>query len=328
MKAVRVHHHGGPDVLTYEDVEVSQPGAGEVLVRNHAVGVNFVDTYMRSGAFPSELPFTLGKEGAGEVVAIGEGVTEFSIGDRVAYTETPGAYADMCVVSAHFLVHLPDSVSYQTAAGSMLKGLTAQYLLRRTFRVNTGHTVLIQAAAGGVGLILSQWAKHLGALVIGTVGSEEKAKLALANGCDHVINYNTEDFSARVKKITGGEGCDVVYDGVGKATFPGSLDCLKPMGYFVSFGLASGPIDAFDIRILAGKGSLYTTWPVLTQYLAKREDVISMSNELFDVIASGAVKVRIHDTLPLSQAKAAHELFETRGVAGATILVPDNSSYI
>ncbi|PWE38086.1 quinone oxidoreductase [Pseudomonas prosekii] len=324
MKAVRVHQHGGPEVLTYEDAEVGNPGAGEVLVRNYAVGVNFVDTYLRSGAFPSELPFTPGKEGAGEVVAIGAGVEEFSVGDRVAYTETPGAYADLCIVSAHFLVHLPDSVSYETAAGSMLKGLTAQYLLRRTFRVESGHTVLIQAAAGGVGLILSQWAKHLGALVIGTVGSEDKAKLARANGCDHVINYSTEDFPARVREITGGEGCDVVYDGVGKATFPGSLDCLKPMGHFVSFGLASGAIDVFDIRILAEKGSLYATWPVLTQYLAKREDVVSMSNELFEVIASGAVKVRIHDTLPLSQAQAAHELFQTRNVAGATILVPDN----
>ncbi|UWF47895.1 quinone oxidoreductase [Pseudomonas sp. N3-W] len=324
MKAVRVHQHGGPEVLTYEDAEVGNPAAGEVLVRNYAVGVNFVDTYLRSGAFPSELPFTPGKEGAGEVIAIGEGVKEFSVGDRVAYTETPGAYADLCNVSAHFLVHLPDSVSYETAAGSMLKGLTAQYLLRRTFRVESGHTVLIQAAAGGVGLILSQWAKHLGALVIGTVGSEDKAKLARANGCDHVINYSTEDFPARVREITGGEGCDVVYDGVGKATFPGSLDCLKPMGHFVSFGLASGAIDVFDIRILAEKGSLYATWPVLTQYLAKREDVVSMSNELFEVIASGAVKVRIHDTLPLSQAQAAHELFQTRNVAGATILVPDN----
>ncbi|TCU54684.1 NADPH2:quinone reductase [Novosphingobium sp. PhB57] len=322
-KAIQILQQGAPDVLRYEDVAIRPPGAGEVLVRNRAIGVNFVDIYLRSGAFPApHLPFTPGKEGAGEVVSIGEGVTGFSPGDRVAFVETLGAYAELCIVPAHFLVQLPAAVSFEIAAASMLKGLTAQYLLRRTFRVEPGHVILVHAAAGGVGLILTQWAKHLGATVIGTVGSAEKAALARENGCDHVIDYRREDFVARVREITGGDLCHVVYDGVGKDVFAGSLDCLRPFGTFVNFGWASGRIEAFDMMALLEKGSLDATSPGLTQYLAKREDVIANARDLFDVIASGAVKVRIHGTLPLSQAAEAHRLIEARHVTGGINLVP------
>lgn len=323
MKAIRIHRHGGPEVLAYEDVDIRGPAAGEVLVRNQVIGVNFTDIYSRTGAFPPpSLPFTPGKEGAGEVVAIGEGVMGFAPGDRVAYVETLGAYAEECIVPEHFLVHLPDSISYETAAASMLKGLTAQYLLRRTFRVEAGQTILVQAAAGGVGIILTQWAKHLGATVIGTVGSPEKAEIARRNGCDHVINYREDDFVARVKEVTAGLGCHVIYDSVGKATFPGSLDCLRPFGYFVSFGFASGKIPPFDILLLVEKGSLFVTWPGLTMHLAKREDVLSMSRELFEMIASGAVKIPSPMRLPLSEAAEAHRRLEARQTTGATVLLP------
>lgn len=323
MKAIRVHSHGDPDVLTFEDVVIRQPGAGEILVRNRAIGVNFVDTYLRSGAFaPPCMPFIPGKEGAGEVIAIGEGVHGFAPGDRVAYVETLGAYAEECVVPVNFLMHLPDAIDYETAAAVMLKGLTAQYLLRRTFRVEAGQTILVQAAAGGVGVILTQWAKHLGATVIGTVGSPEKAEIARQNRCDHVIDYRKENFAARVKEITAGEGCHVVYDGVGKATFPGSLDCLRPFGYFVSFGFASGTIPPFDIMLLLEKGSLFATWPGLTIHLAQREDVLTMSQELFDVIASGAVKIVSPTRLPLAEAAEAHRRLEARQTSGATVLLP------
>lgn len=324
MKAMRVHRHGGPDVLTFEDIDIGQPGPGEVRVRNRAIGVNFVDTYLRSGAFPPpHLPFTPGKEGAGEVVAVGEGVTDFALGERTAYAvETLGGYAEECIVPAHLLVQLPDAIDYETGAAMMLKGLTAQFLLRRAFRVSADHTVLVQAAAGGVGVILTQWAKHLGATVIGTVGSPEKANLARQNGCDHVINYLKEDFAARVREITKGEGCHVVYDGVGKATFPASLDCLRPLGYFVSFGLASGPIPPFDLMLLAAKGSLFATWQALPTHLARREDVLAMSKDLFEVVASGAVKIQIHTRLPLAAAAEAHRRLEGRQTTGATVLVP------
>jgi NADPH2:quinone reductase len=322
MKAVRVHRHGGPEVLGVVEVPVPQPGVGEVLVRNHAIGVNFVNTYLRSGAFaPPSMPFVPGKEGAGEVVAVGHGIQDFAPGDRVAYVETLGAYAEQCVVPAHFLVHLPDSISYETAAAVLLKGLTAQYLLRRTFRVDVGHTILVQAAAGGVGVILTQWAKHLGATVIGTVGSAEKAEFAHQNGCDHVIEYHKENFASRVMEITGGGGCHVVYDGVGKATFPASLDCLRPFGYFVSFGFSSGTIPPFDIMLLLEKGSLFATWPGLTMYLARREDVLSMSKELFDAIASGAVKIQSPTRLPLAEVAEAHRRLEARQTSGATVLL-------
>lgn len=323
VKAIRVHQHGGPAVLSYEEITINQPGWGEVRVRNRAIGLNFVDTYFRTGAYtPPSLPFTPGNEGAGEVIAVGEGVDGFAPGDRVAYVMTLGAYAEESIVPAHYLVHLPDAIDFGTGAAMMLKGLTAQSLLRRAFRVEAGHTILIHAAAGGVGLILTQWAKHLGATVIGTVGSPEKAELALKNGCDHVINYHKEDFAARVKEITNGEGCHVVYDGIGKATFGGSLDSLRPLGYFVSFGSASGAIEPFDIMLLMKKGSLFATWQLLFTHLEKREDVLFMSEELFQVVSSGAVKIPIHAHLPLSEVAEAHRRLEGRETTGATVLLP------
>lgn len=323
MKAIRVHHHGGPDVLAYEDVDIGQPGPGEVRVRNRAVGLNFVDIYFRTGEYaPPALPFIPGNEGAGEIVAVGEGVSDFAPGDRVAYVETLGAYAQERIVPAHFVVHLPDAIDFETGAAMMLKGLTAQYLLRRTFRVEAGHTILVHAAAGGVGLILTQWAKHLGAIVIGRVGSPEKAELALANGCDHVIDYSREDFAARVKEITNGEGCHVVYDGVGKATFPASLDSLRPFGTFASFGTASGSIPPFDIMLLMQKGSLFATWQLLFHHLAKRENVVAMSEELFSVVLSGAVKIPVHTRMPLAEVAEAHRRLEARQTTGATVLLP------
>lgn len=323
MKAIRAHRHGGPEVLTYEEVTLGPPGPGEVRVRNRAIGLNFVDVYFRTGAYaPPSLPFIPGNEAAGEVIAAGEGVSEFKPGDRVAYIETLGAYAEERNVSAHFVVHLPDAIDFETGAAMMLKGLTAQYLLRRTFRVEPGQKILVHAAAGGVGLMLTQWAKHLGATVIGTVGSPEKAELVRANGADHVIDYRTENFAKRVREITSGEGVHVVYDGVGKATFQGSLDSLRPLGYFVSYGSASGAIEPFDIMLLMQKGSLFATWQLLFTHLAKREDVVTMSKELFEVVASGAVKVPVHATMPLAKVAEAHRRLESRQTTGATVLLP------
>ncbi len=322
-KAIRVHQFGGPEELAYEDVAVANPGPGEVRVRQMAVGLNYIDVYYRTGAYATPTPFIPGNEGAGEVVSVGVGVGEFSPGDRVAYAATLGGYAGERLVPAHFLVHLPGSIDFETGAAMMLKGMTAQYLLRRTFRVERGHTILFHAAAGGVGLILTQWARHLGATIIGTVGSPDKVELAKANGCDHVILYRDEDFVARVREITGGKGCEVVYDGVGKATFPASLDCLKPFGMFASFGSASGPIDAFNIGILAQKGSLYATRPTLFTHLAKREDVVAMAQELFDVVASGAVKIPINARFALKDAAAAHRALESRATTGATVLLTE-----
>jgi NADPH2:quinone reductase len=310
-------------VLAYEDVEIGRPGPGEVRVRNRAIGLNFVDTYFRSGVYaPPALPFTPGNEGAGEVIAVGEGVDGFAPDDRVAYVETLGAYAEERIVPAHFLVPLPEAIDFETGAAMMLKGLTAQYLLRRTVRVAPGHTILVHAAAGGVGLILTQWAKHLGATVIGTVGSPDKAELARRHGCDHVIEYNREDFVARVREITGGAGCDVVYDGVGHTTFAGSLDCLRRFGTIVSFGAASGPVEPFDIGLLMRKGSIFATSQLLFDHLARREDVLAMSAELFGVVASGAVKVPVHARLPLAEAAEAHRRLEARQTTGATVLLP------
>ncbi|MDF2997078.1 MAG: quinone oxidoreductase [Xanthobacteraceae bacterium] len=323
MKAIRVHRHGGPEVLGLEDIDIGQPGPGEVRVRNRAIGVNFVDVYFRTGEYaPPALPFTPGNEGAGEVVAVGDGAAEFAPGDRVAYVGVLGAYAEERIVPAQFLVRLPETIDFDTGAAMMLKGLTAHYLLRRTFRVEPGHTILVHAAAGGVGLILTQWAKHLGATVIGTVGSPNKVGIARASGCDHVIDYGKEDFAARVREITSGAGCDVVYDGVGKATFPASLDCLRRFGTFVSYGSASGPIPPFDIMLLMKKGSLFATWPLLFDHLSKREDVLAMSDELFQVVASGAVKIPVHTLLPLADAAEAHRRLEARQTTGATVLQP------
>jgi NADPH:quinone reductase len=322
-KAIRVHAHGGPEVLSYEDVPVPPPGAGEVLVRHHAIGVNFIDVYYRSGFYAAPtFPFTPGNEGSGEVMEVGSGVTEFRPGDRVAYVAGLGSYAAERLVEARSLVKLPDAVDHGTAAAMMLKGLTAQYLLRRTFPVKPGQTILFHAAAGGVGLIACQWAKHLGCTVIGTVGSREKETIARRNGCDHVILYNEEDFVARVKEITCGELCDVVYDSIGKATFPGSLDCLKPFGMFVSFGAASGPIDAFSIGLLAQKGSLYATRPTIFTHIAKREVLNAMSADLFAVVEAGHVRVPVHSRLSLGEAAEAHRALEARATTGATVLVP------
>ena len=322
-KAVRVHNYGGPEVLRYEDVEVGRPGPGQLRVRHHAIGVNYIDTYFRTGQYPApSLPFVLGNEAAGEVVEVGEGVAGFKPGDRVAYVITLGNYAEERLADVKLVVKLPDSVDYDTAAAMMLKGMTVQYLLRRTFAVKPGDTILFHAAAGGVGLIATQWAKHLGATVIGTVGSKEKAELAKKNGCDHVILYREEDVAKRVREITKGEGVPVVYDGVGKATFQGSLDSLKPFGVLVSFGSASGPIEAFNLGILAQKGSLYVTRPTLMTHMAKRETLDEIAKDLFDVVGRGAVKIPIHSRRRLSEAEAVHRALEGRETTGATIMHP------
>ena len=322
-KAVRIHAHGGPEALSYEDVPTPRPGAGEVLIRHEAVGVNFIDVYYRTGLYQApSMPFTPGNEGAGVVVSVGEGVTAFKPGDRVAYAMAIGSYTEERAIAERLLVKLPDSIDFDTAAAMMLKGMTVQYLLRQTFRVEPGNTILFHAAAGGVGLIACQWAKHLGCTVIGTVGSKEKAALAREYGCDHVILYRDEDFAARVREITGGAMCDVVYDGVGKATFPASLDCLRPLGYFVSFGSSSGPIEAFNIGMLAQKGSLFATRPTLGTYTAKRDKLVAMAQDLFAVVSQGDVKIPIHSRYPLSEAAAAHRALERRQTTGATILKP------
>ena len=324
VAAVRVHKVGGPEVLTYEEIDVAAPGAGQLRVKQHACGVNFIDTYFRMGMYPSPvgMPFVAGNEGAGEVVAVGPGVTEFKVGDRVGYVTALGCYAAERLVAAERAVKLPANISYEEAAAMMLKGMTAEYLLRRTFRVEKGMNVLMHAAAGGVGLILCQWANHLGANVIGTVGSKDKAALAKANGCHHTILYRDEDFVARVKEITGGKLCEVVYDGIGKTTFPASLDCIRPLGMFVSFGSASGQIDAFNINLLQTKGSLFATRPTLNTYAAKREDLVTIANDLFDVVGKGAVKIPINQKYPLREAAKAHRDLEGRATTGSSILVP------
>jgi NADPH2:quinone reductase len=324
VAAVRVHKHGGPEVLTFEDIDIPAPGQGQVKIKQHASGVNFIDTYFRMGMYPSPvgMPFVVGNEGAGEVIAVGPGVTDLKVGDRVAYVVPLGGYAGERLLPTDRAVKLPANISYEQAAAMMLKGMTVQYLLNRTFKVGKGTTLLMHAAAGGVGLILCQWAKHLGATVIGTVGSEEKAALAKKNGCDHTILYRNEDFVMKVKEFTGGKLCDVVYDGIGKTTFPASLDCLRPMGYFVSFGSASGQIDAFNINILQAKGSLFATRPTLNHYAAKREDLNAIAADLFDKVGSGAVKIPINQKYPLKDARKAHEDLEGRETTGSTILIP------
>src|SRR5213079_2136799 len=324
VAAVRVHKNGGPEVLTFEDVEVPAPGAGQVRVKQHACGLNYIDTYFRSGLYPAPqgLPFVGGNEGAGEIIAVGPGVTDVKVGDRVGYTSLLGSYAAERIMPADRVVKLPASISYEQAAGMMLKGMTVEYLLNRTFKVGKGMNVLIHAAAGGIGLIACQWANALGANVIGTVGSKDKATLAMANGCHHAILYRTDDFVAKVKEITGGKLCEVVYDGIGKTTFPASLDCIKPLGMFVSFGSASGQVDAFNINILQTKGSLFATRPTLNHYAAKRDDLLKMANELFEVVASGAVKIPVNQKYALKDAQKAHRDLEGRATTGSTILVP------
>ncbi len=323
VNAIVVNEHGGPEVLTWSDIAQPEPGPGEALVRHKAIGLNFLDTYFRTGLYPApSMPFTPGSEGAGDVVAVGPGVSEVAVGDRVAYSSATGAYAEERVLPADRLVAIPDDVSYETAAAMMLKGMTAQYLLRRTYRVQPGDTILIHAAAGGVGLIACQWANTLGATVIGTVGSEEKAALARAHGAHHTINYRTEDFVERVSEITGGEGVAAVYDSVAKDTYPGSLDCLKPLGTWALFGQSSGPIGPIDLSILAAKGSLFATRPTLFAYVASREDLVATAAELFDVVAKGVVKININQRYALKDAAQAHRDLEGRKTTGATILVP------
>ena len=322
-KAIRIHQTGGPDVLRFEDVEIGDPAPGEIKIRQHAVGVNYIDVYFRTGLYVAPaLPFTPGNEGAGEVLAVGRDVKGFVAGDRVAYAGALGGYAQERLIDQKFVVRLPKAISYETGAAMMLKGLTAQFLLRRTFRVKKGDTVLVHAAAGGVGQLLCQWAWALGATVIGTVGSAEKMPLAKKAGAKHVINYSTADFAAKVKDITKGNLCDVVYDGVGKATFAGSLDCLSPFGMYVNYGSASGPVDNFSLGLLAQKGSLFATRPTLFTYIAKRSDLDKMARELFKAVATGDIAVPVHASWPLEEAAKAHVALEARRTTGSTILVP------
>jgi NADPH2:quinone reductase len=322
VHAIRIHQNGGPEVMQWESVEVGEPGPGQVRLKQHAVGVNYIDTYQRSGLYKMPLPFITGNEGAGEVVAVGPGVTEFKVGDRGAYASPVGSYAEERLMPVDRLVKLPDSIDYKTGAAMMLQGMTVRYLLRQTYKVGKDTTMLLHAAAGGIGLIASQWAKHLGATIIGTVSTPDKAELAKAAGCTHVINYKTEDFVKRTRELTNGHGVDVVYDAVGKDTFPGSLDCLKPLGLFVSFGNASGPIGNFDILMLSAKGSLYATRPTLVTYTAKREDLLANANELFDVVSKGIVKINVNHTYPLKDAAQAHRDLEGRKTTGSIVLLP------
>lgn len=321
--AIRLHQNGGPEVLSWEAIDLPAPAPGEATVRHHAVGLNFIDVYHRTGLYPVTLPSGIGLEGAGVVEAVGEGVGELKVGDRVAYAGGPlGAYAEVRNIPAHRLLKLPDAISFETGAAMMLQGLTAAYLLRKTYRVQPGDAVLIQAAAGGVGLIACQWARALGATVIGTVGSPAKAELATAHGCHYVINYSTENFAQRVREITNGEGVAAVYDGVGKDTFTGSLDSLRPTGTMVSFGNASGPVPPLDLIVLSQKGSLFVTRPTLMHYTAKREDLVALGGELFDVVVSGQVKIEVNQTYALKDAAQAHRDLEARKTTGSTILLP------
>ncbi|HET9599002.1 MAG TPA: quinone oxidoreductase [Anaeromyxobacteraceae bacterium] len=321
--AIRIHATGGPEVLRWEEIPLPDPGPGQARVRHTAVGVNFIDTYHRTGLYPLLLPAVPGSEGAGVVEAVGPGVTHVRAGDRVAYAGgPPGAYAEARLMPADRLVKIPGGIDDRTAAAMMLKGLTVQYLVRRTYAVKPGDTVLWHAAAGGVGLIACQWLKAIGATVIGTTGSDEKAALARAHGADHVIVYTRENFTARVRELTGGRGVPVVYDSVGKSTFTGSLDCLRPLGLLVSFGNASGPVTGVDLGILSQKGSLYLTRPTLATYTATREDLEAAAAELFDVVRSGKVKIEIGGTYPLAEASRAHRELEGRRTTGSLVLVP------
>jgi NADPH2:quinone reductase len=322
VHAVRIHQPGGPEVMKWEDVEVGAPGAGQVRLKQHAVGVNFIDVYQRSGLYKLPTPFVAGSEGAGEVTAVGAGVTDFKVGDRGAYAGVGGGYAAERVIAADRLVKLPDKIDYKTGAAMMLQGMTVRYLLRQTYKVGQGTTLLLHAAAGGIGLIACQWAKHLGATTIGTVSTADKAELAKAHGCTHVINYKNEDFVKRTKELTNGQGVDVVYDAVGKDTYPASLDCLKPLGLWVTFGNASGAITNFDILQLSTKGSLYATRPTLGTYIAKRADLLANANELFDVVSRGIVKINVNHTYPLKDAAQAHRDLEARKTTGSIVLMP------
>ncbi|CDX35831.1 quinone oxidoreductase, NADPH-dependent [Mesorhizobium sp. ORS 3359] len=323
-KAIRIHANGGPEVLAYEDADPGQPGEGQILIRHTAIGLNFIDVYYRSGLYPPPGGFPLipGSEAAGVVLALGAGVDWLKPGDRIAYAVNVGAYSEQRVIAADRVVKVPDGISDEQAAAMMLKGMTAEYLLRRTFPVKAGDTILYHAAAGGVGLILGQWAKHLGATVIGTASSSDKIELARAHGFDHVINYKEQDFVAGVAALTGGRKCDVVYDSVGADTFPASLDCLRPLGMFVSFGSSSGPVPPFPISLLAQKGSLFATRPTLFVYNAKREDLVASAEALFDVVKSGAVEIKINQRYSLKDAGKAQADLEARKTTGTTVLIP------
>ncbi len=322
-KAIRIHAYGGPEVMKWEDVPAPEPGPGEALVRQEAVGLNYIDVYFRTGLYKApSMPATLGMEGAGTVTAIGEGVTEVKVGDRVAYAGgTIGAYAVERVIAADRLVHVPAGIDLQTAAAMMLQGLTTQYLIRRTYRVKPGDTIVVHAAAGGVGLLLCQWAKHLGATVIGVVSTPEKAELARSFGATHAL-VGYANLAAEVKRLTGGAMVPVVYDSVGKDTFMASLDCLAPLGLMVTFGNSSGPVPPFDISVLSAKGSLFLTRPSLASYTSKRADLQAAAKELFDVVGVGAVKIQVNQTFPLKDAAKAHEALEARRTTGSTVLLP------
>jgi NADPH2:quinone reductase len=324
VRAIRFSRIGGPEVLTWDEIPIGSPGPGHVRIRHTAVGLNYIDTYHRTGLYPvPTMPSGIGLEAAGIVEGVGEGVSEFAVGDRVAYGTGPiGAYSEARNMPADKLVKLPDGVDDRTAAAIMLKGLTAQYLLRRTYRVKAGETILVHAAAGGVGLILCQWAKHLGATVIGTVGSTAKAELARTHGCDHTILYRVTDVAKRVRELTGGAGVPVVYDSVGKDTFMSSLDSLATLGMMVSFGNSSGPVPPFESLLLGQKGSLFFTRPSLMHYAARREDLLTMASELFDVVQSGAVKIEINQTYRLFDAAHAHRDLESRKTTGSSVLIP------
>ena len=323
-KAMRIHEYGGPEVLRWEDVELGAPGAGEVLVRHGAVGLNFIDVYMRTGAYPQPaLPAGIGLEAAGLVEALGPGVTDLALGDRVAYAAPPpGAYAEARLMPAAKLVKIPEGVTDNQAAAMMLKGMTAEYLLHRTYAVKPGDTILFHAAAGGVGLIACQWARHLGATVIGTVSTAEKAALAAAHGCDHPIIVGPDGFTEQVRELTGGAGVRVVYDSIGKDSFEGSLDCLAPRGMMVSFGQSSGPVPDFNIAGLASRGSLFLTRPSVMTYTAGREDLEASAAALFDVVAAGHVRIEINQTYALADAVQAHTDLEARKTTGSTVLLP------
>jgi NADPH2:quinone reductase len=321
-KAIRIHTNGGPEVMKWEDVPTPEPGPGEALIKHHAVGLNYIDVYFRTGLYKApSMPLIIGQEGAGTVTAVGSGVTVVKPGDRVAYAGPMGGYATDRVLPADRLVKLPDGISFETGAAMMLQGMTAQYLVRRTHQVKAGETIVVHAAAGGVGLILCQWAKHLGATVIGVVSSEEKAALVRAHGAAHtVVGYAS--LVSEVKKITGGAMVPVVYDSVGKDTWAASLDCLAPLGLMVSYGNASGPVAPFDLGILGAKGSLYLTRPTLPTYTAKRADLESVAGDLFSVVSSGAVKIQVNQTFPLKDAAQAHIALEARQTTGSTVLIP------
>ena len=321
-KAVRFHKQGGPEVLQYEEVPVGDPGPGQARIRHTAIGVNFVDTYQRSGLYPQQLPMVAGNEGAGVVEAVGSGVSELKAGDRIAYTGLPGSYCDVRVVPADRLVKLPQGITEEQAASMMLKGLTVHYLIHSTYAVKKGETVLWHAAAGGVGLIACQWLKSMGVTVIGTAGSDEKASLAKAHGAEHVINYSRENFVERVQSITGGKKVPVVYDSVGKTTWEGSLECLAPRGLMVSFGNASGPVAPVNLGVLSAKGSLYVTRPTLGTYIATRADLVARSNDLFEVVKSGKVKIETTKRYKLADSQQAHRDLESRKTTGSIVLQP------